>query len=79
MNPEDDAFSLGKSDGYAAGINGDLVAPKPDPLLFELKPEGRVQYLRGAALGFEEGRRRREEVHVRAQADLERNRPDHER
>ncbi len=74
MNIDNDAFSLGRSDGYAAGVAGKQALPKPDPLLYERDPANRDQYLQGSALGFDQGVRQREEVHIRAEADLENDR-----
>ncbi len=61
----DQAFNLGHADGWQAALSGYQRPPIFPLQLEEFRTDCEVDYNRGAALGFERGRQRREENELR--------------
>ena len=68
---KNDAFNLGYDAGFQAGIKGDLIIPSANPITAEAEPEFQLSFAAGAALGFERGLERREDLERRADAQID--------
>ncbi|MBV1864893.1 MAG: hypothetical protein KUG74_10710 [Rhodobacteraceae bacterium] len=57
--------------GFKAGIKGDLVIPSANPITAEVEPDFQLTFAAGAALGFEQGHERKEDLERRAHAQTD--------
>ena len=68
---QNDAFRVGYDAGFKAGIGGQLVIPSANPIATKADPEFQLSFAEGAALGFERGLERREDLERRADEQLD--------
>lgn len=66
-----DAFDIGYDAGFKAGIKGDLTIPSANLVVTQTEPEFHQGFTAGAALGFERGRERKEDLERRATVQLD--------
>lgn len=66
-----DAFDVGYDAGFKAGIKGDLIIPSANLVATQTDPEFQQGFAAGAALGFDRGRERKEDLERRANVQLD--------